>query len=322
MSVDIDGYCNDPSKYFNLPEKTRDYYNNICTLRTSVSKSTSGIDWSGVGNAIPTAMVGMLQGIFSPQGLEMISIFMGVDISGKLAMNAVLRAIARGAGPEVMDAAADMAAKEGASFVNNAILTSVLSAAVEEGSAEAIALSAAKIAADAAETATGVLMVVQLLTAVLDAWDPEGFGNALDGTSMTTINTNMNSAFVTSFLSSVTAGTDEFGNPINTVTWPVEYYADNVISSEKKDVYRGKYFLYVAEYLRNLTVNSDGNPIIWPKDTNAPLINTSHFDQLSSRFSSVLANQNSVIANWINRFLPIIIIILVIAIFIFVFLIK
>lgn len=325
MSVDIDAYCSNPSKYTGLPQNTRDYYDDICQLRSSLSSMGSTIknmDWRGIGLAIPEGMINMLQGIFSPEGLKMISIFVGVDMTGKFGMNGILRVIASGLGPEVMKEAGEIADKEGAFFANNAIMSTVLSKAVQEGSIEASALTIAKVAMDMAETASGVLIIVQLLTAVLDTWDPKGFNNALNGGKMIENNMSMNNAFITQTLSNITVGKDEFGNPVNTVTWPVEFYADKMISGEKADEYELKLFRYQVEYKKSLTVNSNGDPIAWSKDPNVPLINPGHFDQLASRFSNILANKNSVIANWIDRFLPIIIILLVIGVFIFVFFIK
>lgn len=323
MSVDIDNYCSNPSKYSTLPPNTIDYYNNLCSLRKSISTSGgNNIDWSGLGPAFGKAPVEIVNGIFSPQGLKMISIFVGVDIAAKGTMNVVLRTIAQGLDESVMEAAVAKAAESGATFVNNAILTTVLTSAVKEGTTEAIALNITKLIADAASEVMIITMIVQLLTMVLDIWDPMGFNQLMDGTNMTNQVTEMNNAFIKQFLNTFTVGTDEFGNPINIVTWPVEYYADNLISGEKQSVYQPKYFLYISEYLSNLTVNSEGNPIVWPKDTSGPLLKPSHFDQLASRFSTIIANKNSVIANWIDRFLPIIIAVFIIGIIIFVFLIK
>ena len=130
--VNIDKYCEDPSKYGSLPKKTITYYNSICTARKQLSKGGDNHTGKKVGVAIAKLPLDMIKGIFTPEGLEMLAIFEGAKIGLKALLGGTLRVIARGVGKEILEAASEAAAKEGALVVSNAILTRIIGEAAEE----------------------------------------------------------------------------------------------------------------------------------------------------------------------------------------------
>lgn len=317
-NVSIDKYCADPQEYTNsLPQATKDYYNSICVAKSNISNSWKE-QTEKLGLTIVEFPFTMLQSILSPEGLKLLSIFVGVDLTGKAALNGIYRTIASGIGPEVMEAATEMAAETGASFVNNAILTSVLANAIEEGTFAARAFMITSMIAEMASATMTILTIVQILGAIIDAWDPEGYGNELDADTLDIIVDGFNDQFMTTFLSDVTSGKDEFGRPTKYNVWPVEFYADYIIGDAKKDVYDKKMFLYMTEYLQNLKVNSDGDAIAWP--TNTELIKPSVFDQYANQYSMIIADKNTIVANWVRKYWLILLTIAIIIVIILLFL--
>lgn len=107
MSVDFADYCKAPLNYQNLPKSQRDYWDSLCQV-TNVFSAFSNDNWKSLGDEYEKlgkfgikVFVNMIQGIFSPAGLQMLSIFMGIDLTGKLALNLMYRAILKGTGVDV-----------------------------------------------------------------------------------------------------------------------------------------------------------------------------------------------------------------------------
>lgn len=311
MSVSIDNYCKNPSLYSKkLTTNQKTFYDNICNTRKQLN-----LNWSKLGTSVASFPADMLNSMLSPEGLKMLSIFMGIDLSGKIAMSAILRTISTSVGEEVMKTASALATEKGSFFISNSLLTSVLSEAVEEGSIASKALMVTEMISEGAGEIMGILTIVQFLGAIFDSWDPNGYGNELNAESLDIINNQFNIKFMQKFLSTVSAGNDEFGNPIFYSSWPVEYYADPIIANEKKNIYQKKFFEYTTEYLQNLTVNSNGETIYWgPIDSDHNIITPNWFENYAKKYSDVLADKNTVVSNWINKYLLLILVIFVITI--------
>ena len=165
----------------------------------------------------------------------------------------------KGVGSGVMEAAGVLAAKEGAIWVNNAILTTVLAGAVKEGSMAAIAFRLTKMLSTAVSRFANILAVIQLLGMILDAWDPVGYGQELTAETLQHLVDEFNRTFQATFMNQVPIGSDEFGKPIYPDAWPIEYIVPPDQESEDENLW-----LYIVEYLDNLKFNSDGYPIIRP----------------------------------------------------------
>lgn len=304
ITIDINDYCKNPINYTYLPPQTRKYYDHICQLRNTINK-----DWEEqlkkLGIAITSFPGEFIMSIFTPSGLEMMSIFMGIDLSSKLALNGILRGIARGVSADVMDLATELAAEEGALFVNNAILTTVLADSVEEGTLAATAFMITTTIAESISTIISIITIVQILGSIIDSWDPEGFGNELNAETLDIINREFDNEFISHFLSVVTVGNDRFGRPEHLTSWPVTYHIDSLLAqSGKKN--QTKLFDYVFEYLSALKFNSNGEPL-FPRQKGGELINP-NLEKHADQISLLISNQNTVVAKWVrNNFLIIII---------------
>ena len=99
--MDIDAYCKKPKEHTSLPKYTRDYYDGICQTRHKLSLKWRQQLERG-GSSLAQAPEKIISNILSPQGLEVLGIFMGVDLASKAALNGILRGIARGVSPQVM----------------------------------------------------------------------------------------------------------------------------------------------------------------------------------------------------------------------------
>jgi hypothetical protein len=176
--VDFNKYCKHPVRFQNLPEETRTHYDHICDLKKSI-----GWNWktqtSKIGLGIVNIPFNFIMSTLTPEGLEILSIFMGVNLTTKASLNFILKSIAKGVGPEVMEAAGVLAAERGALYINNSILTTVLTSAIEEGSVAAIEFSIIEAVNTALSELEVVVMIVQTLGALIDAWDPRGYNNVM-----------------------------------------------------------------------------------------------------------------------------------------------
>lgn len=163
-------YCEQPDLYQNLPKKTRMYYDRICMLKQDISDQWKE-ELGNLGQTLLEAPHRIMNNILSPKGMEMMGIFLGVDITAKAAMNGILRGIAKGVGENVMELAAEQATKEGALFINSAIITSVLGAAVEEGTVAATAFAITTAVGSSVSAIASIVMIIQFLGSLIDMWD-------------------------------------------------------------------------------------------------------------------------------------------------------
>ena len=320
MSVSIDEYCKNPELYDNLPMVTKTYYNQICLLKQAINR-----DWGktleNIGSGAEKLALNMLESMFTPEGIALMSIFMGIDLSAKASIRAMLLAIARGVGGDVLEAASEVIAERGIMFVNNALLISVMSAAVEEGSIAARAITLIEFTSEMATWVFSVAMIVQFIGMIFDAWDPNGFSKMLDADAMDQINKLYNDAYMTQNVASLETVVDHYGRKEFGSTWPIEYYADLDIVGEYTSEYSIKQINYIMEYSFSITVNSNGYPIIWEKggDKNQ-IIDNNLFGAFGRQYTMLLGNNNTIVANWLEKWWLIIIALLLIILIILIFL--
>lgn len=297
--MDITTYCKNPRLYTNLPSDTRKFYDGICKTRKSLSLSwDKQLKRFGIG--IAEAPEKIISNILSPEGLEMLGIFTGVDLTSKAALNGILRGIARGVGPEVMELAAEQAVESGAFFINNVIITSVLSGAIEEGTAAAAAFSVTEAVASGVSSAASAIIIIQFLGLLVDLWDPSGYSQELNGETMDIINNEFDIAFANKFLEAMTVGRDRFGRPIHFGQLPIEYRMDaELIGSEEAEniEYQKKLYQYTFEYLNNLEYNSDGHAMK-PRILGGELLDENIFQNFANSFWVILENQNTEVIKW------------------------
>ena len=95
-------------------------------------------------------------------------------------------------------------------------------------------------------------------------------------------------------------------------TWPIEYTMDSALSDEKK--YNDKMLTYITEYLNALKVNSNGQEIFYDKNPNATsLIDVnSKMQNMRQKYEMILAENNAIVANWLDKNYTLILLILLI----------
>jgi len=320
--VEIDQYCKNPYEYSSsLPQETIDYYDNICEARSKVD--TSSPDWNALGETFENLPAEFIEGILSPEGLAILSMFMGVELASEVALNAMYRSIAKGVGEEVMAVAAELAIEEGTTlltvpFINNAIMCKVLTSAVEAGTTEAFAFGFLKLVSAGATIAMSIFNILLILALILDSWDPSGYNQMLDADILDEIVRQFDLLFVTNTMPNIIVGNDEFGRPIYVSSWPFEYYADYTISTEKSDEYDVKSFEYNIEYLSNLKYNSEGKVICYGNQQKM-LIDSPMVERAAAKFSLVLADQNTVVAGWIYKYWPLLLLLFILIVLFLVF---
>lgn len=295
--MNIDTYCKNPSSYKNLPAETRQYYDRICSMKQNVS-----IGWKKqlkkLGISLLQAPEKIISNMITPQGLEMLGIFMGVDLTGKAALNGILRGIARGVGPEVMEVAAEQAAEKGALFINNAIISSVLGGAIEEGTVAAAAFAVTEAVSSAVSAVSSVVIIIQFLGMMVDMWDPLGYSGELNAETMDIINNEFDIAFANKFLGMITVGRDRFGRPIHLGKLPVEYRMDiELLAEDQKDLQLKRY-VYTAEYLNSLDYNSDGYAMKPRIKDEGDLLDSKVFNTFANSMALTLSNQNTEVVRW------------------------
>ena len=272
-----------------LPPKTKQYYQRVCQLQNEMD-----INWKDqlakLGEGIVNLPFEFLQAMLTPEGIETMGLFLGIDIGSKAAMNIMLRTIARGIGPEVMAEAQELAIAEGFTFVNNTLLVSVLTEAVEEASVSAVALQIVTSMGEALEAAASVFAIVQILVAILDSWDPEGYGNMLDGSTMKILNEEFDRQFQIRFMNQVPIGRDKYGNPIHSSSWPIKY---KIPLNNTNKIWH-----YVTEYLSALDYNSDGQPLK-PRKAGGTIIGD--LNLAAQRLAREITDSNTNAIIWIHN---------------------
>jgi len=258
-TTEIDKFCCNPSSVQVSPE-TANYYRRICDARKAAKDQWDSL-LDQFGSAIVSLPIDFVLGIFSPEGLEMIGLTLGIELGSKIALNAMLRSIAAGVGKEVLESASILAAKEGALWVNNMILTTVLTNAVKEGSLAALSFRLTNILSKTLGRLNGILAVVQLLSMVLDSWDPYGYGQELNAAAMKELEKQFNQAFRSAFVNQVAIGQDELGRPVYPTDWPIIFTVPTESDGDKL-------WDYVVDYLSSLEYNSDGYKIEKPPGGN------------------------------------------------------
>ncbi len=329
--VTIEEYCANPSAYVNkLSDFTRKYYDGICKAKQELSNIPPPSKGEQIGEAIAKLPTGMIESFLTPSGLEMLGIFMGIEIAPKLLAGGVLRAIGAGIGKSIADVTAELAAEEGGSYflANNALMIKVLSNAAEEGSAAAFAITAVEAITTSLDVIGVILLIVQLLTAVLDAFDIGGWNEEMDAKSLQHIVDTMNSAFAEGVLSKLSTAASATGTKVIFRQWPLEYYADLTILpgavgapsqdlcvTKEKCSYDTILEEAAFEYLGSLRFNSNGYPIVWPKG--GRLLNESDFQKLADHVDYIISDQNVIVALWIKRWwIVILVVVILLVIFI------
>lgn len=289
-------YCLNPKVFQSLPLSSRTYYDKICRLRKKLKAEQP--NWTDSAQELTDEAENMIHSIISPHGLEILGLFMGISLTSKAALNGILRGIAKGIGPEVLALATQQAEKEGALFINNAILTTVLAAAVEEGTVSAMAFAITSAVASSTSVILSVVMIVQFLGVIVDMWDPEGYSHELNAETLQIITDEFDSLFVSKMLNTVAVGKDRYGRTVHYESWPIEFTLDHNLTESLTTM---DLFPHVFRYLRHLSYNSNGEKMFPRRKDGSMIIAPHKFKTYSDSLAIALSDENTVVAKWFRN---------------------
>lgn len=338
-SISPHDYCKNPNDYKNDPsltDKTKLYWNQFCQLQKDLGKAKMPSN-KNIGQCTDQAFSQMIAGIFTPQGLEMLSIISGAMILGKTAkaqLKKILGSWVKNGLSEAQRDAVKQFVKDGGDYASansGAIIDGITQdlVYVDVEVAEAAGYSGGRFAvsellvgvADIIGKFVDFAMAVQLLGMVLDAWDPCNLNEELDATALKQMTLSFDSAFRTSMAISIQSTKDSYGNITLNETWPIEYYAEkSALIPFKNDYYGPRSQYYISRYLNTLQLNSNGSPIFHEKGGRA--ITNEDVNALESQLTGFLSDGNTVIQNWIIKWWPLLIGIVILIIVIFVYIRK
>jgi hypothetical protein len=345
INISIDQYCTDPSEYANSPglnSDTKKYWSSLCELRKEASKQQPS-GRKGLGQATTESIGRLIDMLASPESLEMMGLIMGTVIYYKQVKGAVKKFLRDGVTDETREAAEagvedgmDAAASNMA-IVQNGIANNIQIAdasgevATEVGEEEAtdfVGKYAVEYLFDVAdfmgEALSGIgmdIMVLQLIGMVFDTWDPCHLQSQLDSKMLKTFTTSFNAHFRESLLLSLDATKDSYGHIMLTTVWPIEYYADRgVLLLPKKQHYTKIQNSLATKYYMALKTNSNDQVIKWKGGRGSgSIVSNSTLTKLEKTFALGIADQNTVVANWIFRWWPGLLAFLVLIIILFLF---
>jgi len=332
-TITPDQYCDNPADYKNLQSlsnETRAYWDSYCTAR--LKKPPANFPNSGMLSKMNSdVLVMFLNGMLSPEGLEMMGMIMGGVISLKLVKASIGNFIKNGLSEIELKAAEDFIAKGGdayaangssifskvmgdSAYIDPAVLQEAEKAsekAVAEGVIEEGSFFAGKYAIGMAlefiEWGNEVLMGIQMLGMVLDLWDPCNLNAQLDANTVATFTKIYNDVFRHTWLIGSESRRDTYGKISVNTLWPVEYYADqSALIPVLEDKYKPIRIQYMAMYINNLTYNSEG-VLIAPVLSGTPteLIKNSTIQNLELTALGILSIRNTVVENWLLKWWPI-----------------
>jgi hypothetical protein len=310
----IDQYCKDPSKFANKYSKqTLDYWQQFCDSRKGQQQENISTDIKKIGEGLVADLASMIENMFQPESLKMISAYLGVDLGPKILRNMLAKGIEWKI-PEEVAAKADELAVKGISkaALNASMVTdSIISAAVRDGTDDMVVYSFAWIAkglelfSSLVNPLVDVLTLIQIYGMIFDAWDPCHLSDELNASQINLYNSNFNQVFRENISVALDTITDGYGNVIFINKWPITFYADNgIIDKVMEDKYAPLRMAYMARYLNSLKINSYGQKICWP--TGGNLVESTVLDKAIKSLSMFIANDNTVVAKGIEKYIPVI----------------
>ena len=289
-------------------------------------KVPTTMSWNSFGKALsmaPEVIKGMVEMIFTPEGLEVLAAFeMSTYVWKKVVVNLLVKKVIRGTLVKLAGTEAEAA-----------IGTKVMALLAEE------AVAAIDIFLIPVMLAIDTFMILSML---IDMWDPCALNKQIDGTSLEMLTDNYNIAFRTAIMSNIGSTIDSDGNKIFIKDWPIEFNGNSFLSKLALNTDDGQceYYsqlngLFTSSYLLSLKTNSQGLPINWkdPEAIQAITQTVPHGDEINKMIKrgfwdkynstpSIFVNNNTIAQNWLSKNWPIIVFIFSLIIIIVIFLIQ
>ena len=218
----------------------------------------------------------------------------------------------------------------GTALIGNTISKAAGSAAYVIGTTTNFAAKASlQLAGRAVSAFASVFMVLQILTAIIDIWNPCEMAKPMDNESIKSIVKQLDTQVRLIVLRNFSTTTDYNGNKIMDDTWPVEYTADSIIASTNSEIphpdilaeyklesgtWDDVYIVIFAQYLQSLSFNSIGLPIYTGSDVmsiaNMPRTDDPRPPESKLElFADGIANHNDEVAAWVvGNWIPLLVI--------------
>lgn len=315
----IQQFCQDPSKYANkFPQHTLDYWQQFCDSQKGQQQEDIGTEIANIAKGIPGDIANMIEGLFQPQSLKILSAFIGINLGPKLLRTMIAKGIAWKLPEEVTSQAIKLAAGgvSEAALNTAAVTDAIISAAIREGTDEVVAYSFAWIArglelfSSLVDPLMDALMIIQLYSMIFDAFDPCHLNEYLDANQLSLYNSTFDQVFRENIVVALDTISDGYGNVIFTNNWPITFYASGgIIEKVAEDKYAPMRMEYMARYLNAMTWNANGERICWPQG--GELVQSTSLQKAIRSLAMLLANDNTVVAKGIEKYIPIVLAIFV-----------
>lgn len=332
--VNVHDYCQNPAKYAgNINPLLQKYFDSQCAanndlammvfptqsfhlprtnneksmLKASGATSAVGdiiddISWKNFGDMIDK----ILALLTSPQFLLGIGEFEGEKYGVKATISILTSLLRKGFSQGLIDGMSELAEKGAAESLINAslLLTGMLREGLEFGVSRFAASVLLKSLAALVEFASmpvieGLMMMFMIIGMLFDMWDPCGLNNYLDHDAMIDLTKKYNDAFKDALLTDLLSVNEREIWPIGI---PFNQYYNYYLKPEDTAAQNLQFGTAMVTYLGFQQKDVNGNVIYWPPG-GAILTNSllqRYADQLSSSFLG-LANNNRVVANWLDR---------------------
>lgn len=326
-SVTPDEYCKDPMKYANDPtidNDTRKYWSQLCQAKKSLENQKIPKSIS-IGQASGEAIKEFCIKMCSPESLFVMSGFVGATQSFRAIKDGFVEWLKNGVSQEILETAKNYVITEGGSeaaansgLMMDGIWRQMSLAKVVVGEAAEAGYDAGRYGLTALFEGLGFIgellgeimmaqMILNLIGSIFDSWDPCNLNTRLTSNTLDEYANVFNTKFRQSMLQNIQSSMDGYGHRVLTANWPIVYYVDQgAFVSMREDYYGPIRVKYYMHYLNTLQFNSLGQPINWTSG-NGRVINESDLERLAQELAIELADNNTVVANWLLRYWPILV---------------
>ena len=287
-------YCKDPDKYRDkLKASEISYYN--CECAKGIKKEAAGA-CSAIGDKTEASICNLIESFFSLENVAIIYGIKGAAAARNLAIKAVERTMARAASGELTEAVTLVMAKNSgvSEFAASAgtIIRSLIIDTGEELGVSFAAMGGLLIGSFSAilTYVLGPVMLVQMVGTVVDAVDPCNLNSQVDFSS---VSGQMNQAFMKAMTAPRCGG--------RKTSFPAYAKANSFVETPKELLDKADDYFYL--YLSSLDYNSLGQPI------NHSLNILKDKEAVVDSMALWLAANNTVAANWIKDYLPLVILV-------------
>ena len=182
-----------------------------------------------------------------------------------------------------------------------------------------------------------VLFFLQL-SMLMDIWDPCDLDEQIDSRTLLILTNTYNKVFREIVMKNYKSVSDPDGNSFFVGDFPLEYYGNNLLlqltlNSQKCEFYKKLTSQFISSYVLSLSVNSDGYYIDWESadavssltqvvpDINDPNWRKNFWNRFDAH-TGVIANNNTVVQNWLHRNWPYLLIFFILVLIIIFVIIK